>query len=205
MNTHLAYRFSLAVALSALPLLSSCSMNKNLKKAEVVAEEKQKEAPKPPLFGWDDEDATGSPAVKISLGEQKAYVYRGGKRVAWTMLASGVQGHESPTGSFTILEKIAKKESNLYGIIVDADGDVVNWDAKAGVSRIPKGGKFVGAPMPHWMRITSSGVGMHEGNIPNPGSPASHGCIRLPGEMAAKLFEIVEVGTPVTITGSAPD
>jgi lipoprotein-anchoring transpeptidase ErfK/SrfK len=205
MNTRIVSHLFLSIAVSALPLLSSCTLQKNLKKAEVVVETQEKEVPKPPLFDWEDESTTGKAAVKISLSEQKAYVYRGGKRVAWTMLASGVAGHESPTGSFTILEKIAKKKSNLYGIIVDADGDVVNWDAKAGVSRIPKGGKFVGAPMPHWMRITSSGVGMHEGNIPNPGSPASHGCIRLPGEMAAKLFEVVEVGTPVTITGAAPD
>ena len=120
------------------------------------------------------------------------------------MLASGTSNHKSPTGTFSVLEKVQNKKSNLYGIIVDADGEVVNWNATAGVSKIPKGGHFVGAPMPHWMRLTSGGVGMHAGEIPNPGMPASHGCIRLPAEMAEKLYEVVEVGTPVTITGSAP-
>lgn len=58
--------------------------------------------------------------------------------------------------------------------------------------------------MPYWMRLTSYGVGMHAGDIPDPGLPASHGCIRLPKEMAQKLFEVVSVGTNVTISGSAP-
>ena len=53
--------------------------------------------------------------------------------------------------------------------------------------------------MPYWMRITSWGVGMHAGPIPDPGSPASHGCIRLPHEMARTLFSVVQIGTPVTI------
>jgi lipoprotein-anchoring transpeptidase ErfK/SrfK len=54
--------------------------------------------------------------------------------------------------------------------------------------------------MPYWMRLTGSGVGMHAGPIPNPGQPASHGCIRMPLAMAETLFQHVNVGTPVTIT-----
>ena len=200
MNIRSASRFTLGAAFVALQFLPSCTLNQP-KKAELQAEQT---APAPPLFEWTDEETKGHPAVKISLTEQKAYIYRGGKNVAWTMLASGVSNHKSPTGTFTVLEKKEKKESNLYGIVVDSDGDVVNWDAKAGVSKIPKGGRFVGAPMPYWMRLTSTGVGMHAGNIPNPGKPASHGCIRLPAEMAEKLFSVVEVGTSVTITGDAP-
>ena len=102
------------------------------------------------------------------------------------------------------MEKKSDKSSNLYGIIVNSAGNVVDWDAKAGRESVPRGGRFVGAPMPYWMRITSGGVGMHAGAIPHPGLPASHGCIRLPKEMAAKLFEVVTVGTPVKISGSPP-
>ena len=54
--------------------------------------------------------------------------------------------------------------------------------------------------MPYWMRLTSYGIGMHAGIIPKPGEAASHGCIRLPKELAPVLFESVNVGTPVTIT-----
>jgi len=49
------------------------------------------------------------------------------------------------------------------------------------------------------MRITGYGVGMHAGAIPNPGSPASHGCIRLPRDMAETIFQNVSVGARVTI------
>jgi lipoprotein-anchoring transpeptidase ErfK/SrfK len=50
--------------------------------------------------------------------------------------------------------------------------------------------------MPFFMRITG-GVGMHEGYLP--GYPASHGCIRMPGKMAAIFFSNVDLGTPVEI------
>ena len=55
---------------------------------------------------------------------------------------------------------------------------------------------YAGAPMPFWMRIVG-GIGMHKGNLP--GYPASHGCIRLPGEMAEAFYGAVSVGTPVRI------
>ena len=54
--------------------------------------------------------------------------------------------------------------------------------------------------MPFWMRLTGYGIGMHAGIIPEPGQPASHGCIRLPHNIAPLLFHAVKVGTPVTIT-----
>ena len=56
------------------------------------------------------------------------------------------------------------------------------------------------APMPYWMRLTSYGIGMHAGVIPKPGEAASHGCIRLPKDLAPRVFDVVKVGTPVTIT-----
>ncbi len=56
--------------------------------------------------------------------------------------------------------------------------------------------------MPYWMRITSWGVGLHAGDIPEPGLPASHGCIRLPRDFAGTLYGVVDVGTRVTITGT---
>jgi len=38
---------------------------------------------------------------------------------------------------------------------------------------------------------------MHEGVVPN--YPASHGCIRLPGETARKLFAEIPIGTVVAV------
>jgi lipoprotein-anchoring transpeptidase ErfK/SrfK len=42
------------------------------------------------------------------------------------------------------------------------------------------------------MRVCG-GIGMHQGYL------ASHGCIRLPGHMAEKFCQQVNVGTPVEI------
>ena len=53
--------------------------------------------------------------------------------------------------------------------------------------------------MPYWMRLTSYGIGMHVGAIPNPGSPASHGCIRMPEATARLVFASSRIGTPVKI------
>jgi ankyrin repeat protein len=52
-------------------------------------------------------------------------------------------------------------------------------------------------PMPYFMRLNCRDFGMHEGVVP--GYPASHGCIRVPGDMARKLFKEIPVGTLVTI------
>ena len=153
-----------------------------------------------PLYEWNGSGVSGPARVAIDLGEQKARIYKGGQQVGWTYVATGVEDHRTPTGQFSIMEKLADKRSNLWGIMVDASGDTVNGNAHNGVSSVPRGGHFVGAPMPHWMRLTGSGIGMHGGYIPHPGSPASHGCIRLPYDMATYLYEALPEGTPVTIT-----
>ncbi len=51
--------------------------------------------------------------------------------------------------------------------------------------------------MPYFMRLSCLDFGMHEGVVPH--YPASHGCIRLPGEAARKLFAEIPVGTVVTV------
>ena len=53
--------------------------------------------------------------------------------------------------------------------------------------------------MPNWMRLTYDGVGMHTGKV-KAGKRLSHGCIRLPHQVACLLFdEVVKIGTPVII------
>lgn len=153
----------------------------------------------PVMYVWNGASKPGPMSVNIDLSEQKAYLFKGGESVGWTYVASGRSGFQSPTGTFRIMEKIVDKRSNRYGMIVDQNGDVVNSNATAGVSHVPAGCHFVGAKMPYWMRITGYGVGMHAGAIPNPGSPASHGCIRLPRDMAETIFQHAPVGARVTI------
>ena len=53
-------------------------------------------------------------------------------------------------------------------------------------------------PMPYFMRLNCRDFGMHQGYVT--GSPASHGCIRLPAAIARRLFKEVPIGTLVTIS-----
>ncbi len=151
------------------------------------------------LYEWHPGGLTGRTRVVIDLRRQIAEVSIGGQPAGWAFVATGKEGYSTPAGEFTIVEKIVDKRSTLYGWIVDADGNVVNSDADARRDKAPPGGEFVHAPMPYWMRITWRGVGMHAGRIPQPGEPASHGCIRLPEEFAPLLFDAVEIGTPVRV------
>jgi hypothetical protein len=201
-------RSTFAIAIAILVVLPSCAMNKQWmeknKAKQLAAAKAAAEAAKPKLYDWRGDGLQGKTAIEISLAEQKAFISIGGQDAGWTYLASGRSGFSSPTGKFTILEKTQDKYSNRWGAIVNSSGQVIDGDARAGRESIPAGGRFRGAPMPYWMRLTNYGIGMHAGPIPNPGHPASHGCIRLPAEMAEKLFSIVEIGTPVLIRSSIP-
>ena len=54
--------------------------------------------------------------------------------------------------------------------------------------------------MPFYMQF-SQAIGMHAGYLP--GYPASHGCVRMPRDLAERFFERVHIGTPVTVSGNA--
>jgi len=143
-------------------------------------------------------DASNS-RIEISLGQQKARIYKMNglekQLVIETQISSGKPGHTSPTGSYTIQEKLESKRSTLYGRWVNSAGSTVVSDGESG--RHPGGSaSFVGAEMPYWMRITG-GVGMHIGYVPN--YPASHGCIRVPSCVQPLIFSKVGLGTPVVI------
>lgn len=48
-----------------------------------------------------------------------------------------------------------------------------------------------------WFCRIHDGVGMHVGILP--GYPASHGCVRLPSDIAPLIYQKVRVGTSVEI------
>jgi len=147
---------------------------------------------------WDGDHATGAPSIRIVLGEQRAYFYKGSELVGISVISSGREGFGTTTGSFKITQKSRDHKSNLYGDYVDAQtGAVVKKDVDVKKDRRPPGAVFDGARMPFFMRIVG-GIGMHEGFLP--GYAASHGCIRMPGFMAERFFATVEKGTPVTVT-----
>ena len=122
-------------------------------------------------YTWHPESSPlGSVVIIVSLLDQELAIYRNGIRIGRSTISSGKEGHNTPTGIFTILEKKVTHHSNIYH----------------------------GAPMPYMERLTWSGVAMHGGDLP--GHAASHGCVRLPLDFAKKLFTLTANGTTVIVT-----
>lgn len=149
---------------------------------------------------WDGMSAGGgSPSIVVNLTEQRAYFYQGNKLIGLALVATGREGFGTPEGIYKIIEKVPDKRSNLYGTIYDAAETVVNPAADIRKDPIPPGGSFEGAHMPSWMRLTTGGIGLHMGPIPVPGSPASHGCIRVSKLVIQDFYDAAPLGTPVRI------
>src|SRR6516165_4926060 len=112
----------------------------------------------------------GEPIMAIvSLPEQHITVYDASGWILRAPVSSGQKGRETPAGIFSVIQKEAEHYSNLYD----------------------------DAYMPHMERITWSGIALHGG--PLPGYAASHGCIRLPYDFAAQLFDLTRVGMRVIV------
>ncbi len=190
------FSFNAIIGLSGMVtglLLSSCGTD-----GTAIRKPRQSERV---LYRWHDDGGEGKVSIRISLTDQIAEFKRGDRDIGWSYVATGKEGHDTVPGNYAIIEKIEDKHSNIYGWFEDRDGNVTDGDAKSN-ERVPAGMVYVPAPMPYWMRLTSYGVGMHGGLIPEPGKPASHGCIRMPKEFVPSLFQAVNVGTPVTITNA---
>jgi lipoprotein-anchoring transpeptidase ErfK/SrfK len=134
--------------------------------------------------------------VLISLGKQRAYLLLDNEIAIDTPISSGKAAGMTPTGSFHVQEKDPDHRSSVYGNFVDSQGRVVRAGVSSRIDSAPSGTHFSGAPMLYFMRITE-GVGMHTGILP--GYPASHGCIRMPAEIAPMFYQRVRVGTPVEV------
>jgi lipoprotein-anchoring transpeptidase ErfK/SrfK len=139
-------------------------------------------------------------AIEIDLSKQKAYLLHDGGVVYESPISSGRSGFRTRTGNFQVVEKDEDHLSSLYGSIVDSSGRTLVAGADSGM-KVPPGGKFIAAPMHHFLRFDGA-TGLHAGYLP--GYPASHGCVRMPPAKAALFYNIVEVGTPVKVYGQAP-
>ena len=144
--------------------------------------------------------AQGGQSVEIDLSQQTAYLIQGRRLIMESPISSGRSGHVTATGSFKVIEKERNHFSSIYGKIVDASGQTVVADADKDM-RVPRGGKFIPAPMRYFMRFHGAD-GMHAGYLP--GYAASHGCVRMPEQLAIEFFNAVQVGTPVRVFGRAP-
>jgi hypothetical protein len=126
-----------------------------------TAESAKPELPKQP---------SGPLMLVVSIGSQRVTVYDNGTPIAVSPISSGMVGHLTPMGVFSVIQKQRWHRSNLYS----------------------------NAPMPYMQRITWSGVALHAGVLP--GYPASHGCIRLPEKFAVRLWGMTKVGARVIVT-----
>jgi len=134
--------------------------------------------------------------IEVRIGEQKVYVYQEDHLAGLSPTTTGKDGHNTPTGHYTVLAKDIDHKSNLYGVFLDAQGYIVDPDAKSGQPP-PAGAVYDSADMPYYLRIRDDGTGLHAGYLP--GYRASHGCIRLPHAFAELLFSNVSEGTPVDV------
>jgi lipoprotein-anchoring transpeptidase ErfK/SrfK len=129
-------------------------------------------AMKPGEFKWAPAiPDAGETRVVIDLMTQLFYVYRGDQLAGVATISSGKKGDETPLGFWAVMLK-----------------------KKKGYSR-----KYDNAPMPFMQMYDHKGIAFHAG--PNPGYPASHGCVRLPLKFAERLFGLTKIGTKVIIEG----
>jgi lipoprotein-anchoring transpeptidase ErfK/SrfK len=127
------------------------------KKKEVIAEKEAGAKPQGPLV------------IVVSINRQKVTVYDSNGVFAESPVSTGMKGHSTPMGVFSVIQKHKFHHSNIYS----------------------------GAPMPYMQRITWSGVAMHAGVLP--GYPASHGCIRMPMAFAVKMWNWTKMGARVIV------
>lgn len=142
---------------------------------------------------------TENSTLVVSLSQQRAFLKVRGTDDVYidTPISSGTTRHRTPTGTFTVLQKNPDHRSSIYGDFVDSRGRVVRSGISTKIHSAPSGTRYVGAPMKWFCRLTWTGIGMHVGILP--GYPASHGCIRLPAEIAPLIYQKVKLGTPVSI------
>jgi len=175
------------------------STKKQTKASELI---KKQEPPKviPRVL---EKAAADNVSVVISLSKQRAFFKVGEEVGIDTPVSTGKRAGMTPTGTFLIVEKDADHRSSLYGDFVNKNGQVVRGGVSTRIDSAPSGTTYRGAPMKWFMRFgdreTKSGrpEGMHTGYLP--GYPASHGCVRLPEEIAKMIYDKVVIGTVVTI------
>ena len=141
--------------------------------------------------------------IIICIPQQRARLYIGDRVALDWPVSTGTKGHETPTGVFRVMEKDKDHKSNRYGRFINSRGRTSNSNADLSKG-LPDGHSFRPASMPNWLRLTPDGVGIHGGRVVA-GRRLSHGCIRTPYAVAAKLYEHAVVGMPVYVSRAIED
>ena len=125
----------------------------------------------------------GNSYIEIDMGEQNVYVYVDGECVFETPCVTGkmVKDRSTPEGLYAIRYKQTNRVLTGYN---------------------PDGSVSYRSPVKYWMPF-NKGVGLHDaswrrkfgGDLYK--TSGSHGCINLPKDAAAQIYEIVYPGMPV--------
>ena len=126
---------------------------------------------------------------EVDISAQHMWYISGGSVVLETDVVTGepIPEKETTLGVYDILEK------SLNKTLVGEDNPVT-------------GKPIYETPVSYWMRVTWSGIGFHDaiwqpafgGTLYRDGL-GSHGCINMPLDMAAALYNVISVGTPVIV------
>ena len=163
-------KFQSVIAIFAALVATSFAMEQPSFHTKGVPTSKPTGPLKPGEYWWKPVLSPRGPVVVlVSLPQQTMYVYRNGILIGRSSISSGSKGNSTPPGVFDILEKKETHYSKTYN----------------------------DAPMPNMQRLTWTGIAMHSGQLP--GYPASHGCIRLPYDFSALLFDATSKGGTVVI------
>lgn len=120
---------------------------------------------------WDEKGVPAGPLViTVDLEARVLSIFRDGYEIGATAVLLGTSEKPTPLGVFPIRWKKKDHFSSTYD----------------------------GAPMPYTMNLTEDGVSIHATRVEK--GYASHGCIGVPQDFAARLFATVPVGTPVYVT-----
>jgi len=118
--------------------------------------------------------------IVVNLSEQREYLFENGQVVDSFLISSGVSGHDSHTGSFRITAKLTSQNMGNPDLT-----QAPNYYTK----NVPDVMYYNGDEALH-------GAYWHN----NFGNVMSHGCINMPLDKAAKVFDWAPMGTEVTVT-----
>ena len=125
---------------------------------------------------------THTRVIVVSLEDRRLALLQDGQVQAVYIVAVGKDSTPSPTGTFTIRERVANPTYFHKGKVVP-----------------PGPGNPVGT---RWMGLSQPGYGIHGTNAPHSiGKAASHGCIRMAQPDLENLFAQVRTGDTVEIIG----
>ncbi|GLH75109.1 hypothetical protein SSBR45G_00170 [Bradyrhizobium sp. SSBR45G] len=136
----------------------------------VPRQPKARHSQKPATIDKEAAKPQGPVTIAVSISKQQLKIYDANGLFAEAPVSTGMKGHSTPMGVFSVIQKQKFHRSNIYS----------------------------GAPMPFMQRITWSGVALHAGVLP--GYPASHGCIRMPASFAPRLYGWTRMGSRVLVT-----